>query len=166
MDARTLHALIPIAIVAGLILSGYAWYESTHPSAQGSCSVNSFVSCSKVDTSAHTTTFGIPDYWFGIAGFLALLVVDIPLARTYKPHWLYALFGLSTIGVVLALYLAYVELAIINALCLICTGAYLSNAVVWALALGLVWQHRRPVAADEDEESGGASAASRGERSG
>lgn len=149
MDARTLHALIPIAIVAGLILSGYAWYESTHPAAQGSCSINGFVSCSKVDTSAHTTTFGVADYWYGVAGFLGLLVLDVPLLRTYKPTWLYALFGLSTIGVVFALYFAYVELAVIDALCLICTGAYLSNAVVWLAALGLVWEQRKP-AADED----------------
>lgn len=150
MDARTLHALIPIAILAGLAFSGYAWYESTHPAAQGSCSVNGFVSCSKVDNSAHTTTLGVSDYWFGIGGFLALLVLDVPLLRTYKPEWLYALVGLSTIGVGLAVYLAYIELAVINALCLICTGAYLSNVVVWGLALGLVWQRRRSATDDED----------------
>lgn len=165
MDARTLHALIPIAIVGGLLFSGYAWYESTHPSAQGSCSVNGYVSCAKVDNSAHTTTFGISDYWFGIAGFLALLVVDVPLARTYKPSWLYALFGLSTIGVVVAVYFAYVELAVINALCLICTGAYLSNAIVWFLALGLVWQHRH-ADPDDDGSAPAPPAASQGKTSG
>ncbi|MCI4335610.1 MAG: vitamin K epoxide reductase family protein [Thermoplasmata archaeon] len=150
MDARTLHSLIPIAIVAGLILSGYAAYESTHPSAQGSCSINGFVSCSKVDNSAHTTTFGVQDYWLGVAGFLALLVVDIPLLRTYKAPWLYALLGLSTIGVGVALYLAYIELAVINALCLICTGAYLSNAAVWLASLGLVWERR---SSDRDDSA-------------
>lgn len=165
MDARTLHALIPIAIVAGLAFSGYAWYESTHPAAQGSCSVNGFVSCAKVDNSAYTTTFGISDYWFGIAGFVALLVIDVPLLRTYKASWLYALFGLSTIGVVVAIYFAYIELAIIHAICLICTGAYLSNVLVWGLALALVWQHRHP-ASDDEASAGGPSTASRPKASG
>ena len=144
VDARTLHALLPVAIVIGLAFSGYAAYETLYPAAQASCSVNGFFSCSKVDQSGLTSTFGIPDYAIGVAGFVALLALDVPLLLTYRRGWLYALFGLSTIGLVFSIYLAYVELAEIQALCLICTGAYLSNVVVWAIALGLVRESRSP----------------------
>src|SRR5690348_9962357 len=142
MDARTLHALLPIAICVGLGFSLYATYETLFPAAQASCSVNGFFSCSKVDQSGLTSTLGVPDYAWGVAGFVALLAVDIPLLATYKRSWLYALFGLSTIGLLFSIYLAYVELALIDALCLVCTGAYLCNVVVWDLALGLVREGR------------------------
>ncbi|HZY93022.1 MAG TPA: vitamin K epoxide reductase family protein [Thermoplasmata archaeon] len=137
MDARTLHALLPVAIIIGLGLSIFAGYETTHPAAEGACSFNGFVSCAKVDQSAHSSTFGVPDYWAGIAGFLVLLAVDVPLLRTYKPVWLYLVLGLSSLGLIAAVYFAYVELVVIGALCIICTGAYLSNVVVFAAALAL-----------------------------
>jgi len=138
MDARTLHALLPVAIVVGLAFSAYAAYESNTPAAQGSCTVNGFISCQKVDQSGLTTTFGIADYWIGIGGFLALLAVDIPLLRTYKPVYLNALVVLSVLGVLVSLYLGYVELVQIRAVCLICLGSYLSNVVVLGVALALV----------------------------
>ena len=142
MDARNLHALLPVAIIVGLALSIYAAYESVHPAAQQGCSLNGFVSCAKVAQSAYTSTLGIADYWAGIAGFLAMFLVDLPLLRTYKPGWLYTLFGLSALGLIGSAYLAYVELAIIHALCLVCTGAYLANVVVFVGALALVRQAR------------------------
>ena len=148
MDARTLHAMVPIAIAVGLAFSAYAWYESVTPAAQGSCTVNGFFSCQKVDQSAFTTTLGVPDYLFGVGGFAAMLVVDVPLLRTYRRPWLLTLAGLSGIGLVLSIYLAWVELAEIRALCLICTGAYLSNVVVFALVATLVRQQRADAAGD------------------
>lgn len=142
MDARNLHALLPVAVIVGLALSVYAAYESVHPAAQQGCSLNGFVSCAKVAQSSYTTTLGIPDYWAGIAGFLAMFLVDLPLLRTYKPVWLHALFGLSALGLIGSAYLAYVELAVIHALCLVCTGAYLANVVVFLGAFALVQQSR------------------------
>lgn len=142
MDARNLHALLPVAIIVGLALSVYAAYESVNSAAQSACSVNGFVSCSKVAQSAYSSTLGIPDYWAGIAGFLAMFVIDLPLLRTYKPVWLRALFGLSALGLIGSAYLAYVELAVIHALCLVCTGAYLANLIVFLGAFALVRQAR------------------------
>lgn len=142
MDARTLHALLPVAILVGLGFSIFAAYETVYPAAEGACSVNAFVSCAKVDQSAYTTTFGIQDYWFGIAGFVLLLAIDVPLLRTYKPMWLNALLVVSGLGVLIAIYLAYVELVVIQALCIICTGAYLSNVVVFLVAVALFRQSR------------------------
>lgn len=146
MDARTLHAILPVAIVVGLGFSIFAAYETVYPAAESACSVSAFVSCSKVDQSAYTTTFGIPDYWAGIVGFAAMLAVDIPLLRTWKPRWLHGLLVLSGLGVVAAVYLAYVELVLISALCIICTGAYLSNVVVFAGAFALYRKERADAA--------------------
>jgi uncharacterized membrane protein len=142
VDARTLHAILPVAIVIGLALSAFAAYETAFPAAEKACTVNGFISCSKVDQSAYSSTFGIPDYWAGIAGFALMLAIDIPLLRTWKASWLTALLVVSGLGLVAAVYLAYVELVIVGALCLICTGAYLANVAVFGVTAALYRQHR------------------------
>ncbi|MGI0156765.1 MAG: vitamin K epoxide reductase family protein, partial [Thermoplasmata archaeon] len=69
---------------------------------------------------------------------LLLLAIDLPLLRTYDPRLLYGVFALSIVGLSIAAYLAYVELALIHALCPICLGAYLSDLAVFFVGLSLV----------------------------
>jgi uncharacterized membrane protein len=156
--ADTLHALVFVLLLAGLGLSIYAWYESTHPAAQGSCSLSAFVSCAKVDQSGHTTTLGIPDYAFGVGGFALMLALDIPLYRTYLRRWLIALLGVSALGALLSVYLAGVELLVIQALCLVCTGTYLLNAAALVALLALYYQGRSGSVAEDTGARAAASA--------
>ena len=137
MRAETVHQLLLLGIILGLAFSLYAGYESLYPPAQGTCSFNSYVSCSKIDTSGHTTTLGIEDWLWGTGGFVLLLLLDIPLYRTWKREWLLPLTALSTVGVLLTLYFAYLEFAVIQGLCIICLGAYLSNVLVFGCAVYL-----------------------------
>ncbi|MCI4316928.1 MAG: vitamin K epoxide reductase family protein [Thermoplasmata archaeon] len=109
MRAESLHALIPVALVLGLILAGYAAYETTHPAAQASCNFGSVFSCARVVNSGHTTTLGIEDYLYGIVGFLALLAIDVPLFRTWERRWLNAFLLLSSVGAAFSLYLFSIE---------------------------------------------------------
>jgi len=138
MRAETVHALVLLGSIAGLAFSIFAWVESVVPSLQGACSVNAFISCSKVDQSGLTTTLGVQDYAWGIAGFLLLLALDVPLYRTWKPSWLRALALVSLAGGLFSVYLGYLELGVIHALCPVCLGAYLCNALVLAGSLYLV----------------------------
>lgn len=140
--AETLHALVFVLLLAGLGLSVYAWYESTHPAAQGSCSFSAFVSCAKVDQSSHTTTLGVPDYWIGVGGFALMLALDVPLYRTFKRPWLLALLAVSLVGGIFSVYLAAIELFVIQAVCLVCTGTYLLNAAVLVCAFVLMREGR------------------------
>lgn len=138
MRADTLHALLLMGILVGLAFSAYAGYETTHPSAQGLCQVNSYVSCGKIASSGHTTTLGIEDWLWGVAGFVLLLALDVPLYRTWKRKWLVPVFLLSLVGVLLAAYFAYVELVVIQGLCLVCLGSYFSGVVVFGAAAALL----------------------------
>ena len=140
MRSETLHAILPLAIVAGLALSLFAALETIYPSIQGYCSFSVFVSCAKVDQSAHTTTLGVQDYLWGIAGFVVLLALDVQVYRKGRGRWLDALTLLSAAGLALSAYLAWVELGVIGGFCLVCFGAYLSNAITLGIALWL----RRP----------------------
>jgi uncharacterized membrane protein len=138
MRAETVHALLLMGILVGLAFSVFAAYETTHPSAQGICSVNSWISCQKIDTSGQTTTLGIEDWLWGIGGFVVLLALDIPLYRTWKREWLLPVTALSALGAALSIWFGYVELVIIQGLCLVCLGAYLANVVVLGCAVYLM----------------------------
>jgi uncharacterized membrane protein len=140
MRSETLHAILPLAIVAGLAFSLFAAAESVDPALRGICSVSAFISCTKVDQSAYTKTLGIPDFAIGIAGFVVLFALDVQVYRLGRGRWLDALTGLSALGLVLSGYWGYLELGKIDALCIICFGAYLSNLATLAIALLL----RRP----------------------
>jgi uncharacterized membrane protein len=140
MRSETLHAILPLAIVAGLAFSLFAWAESVDPALQSLCSVNLFLSCHRVDVSGHTTTLGIQDYLWGIGGFILLFLLDVQVYRVGRGRWLDALILVSAVGFGLSLYLASIELFVIGAFCLVCFASYVSNAGVLVTALLL----RRP----------------------
>jgi uncharacterized membrane protein len=136
--AETAHQLIFLGVLVGLAFALFAGYETLNPAAEGVCSVNAYVSCSKIDTSGQTTTLGIADWLWGVGGFLVMLAIDIPLIRTWKRSWLEMLTVVSLAGALMSIYLGYLELFVIQGLCIVCLGAYLSNVVVIANALYLV----------------------------
>lgn len=142
MKAENLHALIPVALAAGLLLSIYAAYETVNPAAQASCSFGAFLSCGKVVESGHTTTFGIEDYWAGILGFAAMIALDVPLYRTWSRTWLKAFLLLSALGLVASIYLFLVETVQIGAICPVCLGTYVANGIALAAAVSL-WRSGR-----------------------
>jgi uncharacterized membrane protein len=150
-DARQLHRALLAFIVLGLGFSLYAGFEALDPALSSVCSVNGFVSCGVVLRSGDTTfPPGTPlsDWAWGVAGFVALLALDVPLLRTYSPRLLTAVTGLAAAGVALAVVFAYIELAIIHALCPVCLGAYFSGVGVLACALTL--QRIRRAESDSD----------------
>jgi uncharacterized membrane protein len=138
MRAESFHAALLVLVVAGLALAGFAAYETIHPSTAGVCSPTPWISCSKVDQSGHTTTFDIPDWKIGVAGFLAMLVLEIPLYVTWRRDLLTGMVALSGIGLAIAVYLGAIELAVIHAVCPVCFSAYLVDALVFVVSLRLL----------------------------
>jgi uncharacterized membrane protein len=143
VEAPVLHRVLLASIVLGLGFSVYAALEVVDPSLSAACSIYRTVSCGTVLHSGYTTFplgSAIPDWLWGVAGFVALLALDVPLLRTYHLRYLQAIFGLSIAGVGLAAVFAGVEAFLIHALCPICLGAYLSGVGVlvssgWLLRL-------------------------------
>ncbi len=148
MRAETLHQTILLAIVAGLALSIYAWYETINPAAQAGCSIYPWLSCGAVARSGHTTTLGIQDYWFGIVGFGLMLGIDIPLYRSWNRRLLVALLLVAGAGLGAAVYPATIETFIIGAFCPVCLSTYVADAIVFFAALAL---YRRGRATDREE---------------
>ena len=92
--------------------------------------------CETVQTSAYAVFLGIPVAFYGVAGYLALLVVSLV---GVQPAWVsrrgptLLLAVMSGLGFAFTLYLTYLELFVIHAICRWCVA----SAVVIALIFGI-----------------------------
>jgi uncharacterized membrane protein len=153
MRTRTLRSVIYLAGGIGLILSIFAGAEVYDASLSGLCSVNSYVSCGAVLTSGRTTLLGLPDFTWGIGGFVVILVIAGLAERAPTDRgWAYALLFVTTAGVAVALYLLSVETVLIHALCPVCVGSYLMGGVAWVGAIALVRRSPTPSPDDESDD--------------
>ncbi|HTP54494.1 MAG TPA: vitamin K epoxide reductase family protein [Thermoplasmata archaeon] len=143
MKTRDLRTLVGLSAGLGLVVALFAAAEFYDVSLQAVCSINAFFSCAAVDASGKTSTLGIPDYVWGVLGFVGILVVAaVSEARSVDDRWTYGLVALTTAGVALSVYLLYVELAEIHALCLVCASDYLLVGIAWLGAIALARRAR------------------------
>jgi uncharacterized membrane protein len=150
MRTRTLRSVVYFAGGLGLIISLFATAEFFDASLRRICSVSSFLSCSAVDNSGLTSTLGIPDYAWGVGGFVVILLIAGLAERAPRSiTWAGALLVVTTAGVALSAYLLYVEVGEIGALCLVCALAYVMGAITWVGAIALA--RRAPELSGHDE---------------
>ena len=92
--------------------------------------------CDIVQNSSYAVIFGIPLAFLGILGFGAYIVLAYVGMRSAGPgtHWyLYALLAWNLLAVCSMAYFAYLELAVIHAVCSLCMFSAALN-----IALGIV----------------------------
>ncbi len=125
LDKRLETARIVIAVI-GLLISIYlATYSSLNIPLY--CSNSGVVNCERVLTSIYSTTFGIPNSYWGIAFFVAVIV----LIYLKKPI---LLFLLSGVGVGFVVYFIYLEYTI-GSICIYCTGVHIITAALFLISL-------------------------------
>jgi len=91
-----------------------------------------------VQTSRWAVFLGQPVALYGVIGYVAILIVALAGLRPaalVEPGWNKLLFGLATIGFVFTLYLTYLEVFVIHAICRWCAGSALIIAVIWVVAV-------------------------------
>jgi uncharacterized membrane protein len=142
---RLSRAFVALSIV-GLAIAIYHGYdEATAYTGPGSnaCSVFSgaspFLSCTSVFASGYATlpphANGLPLYVLGLAWFPLMALLGARFGRREGGLNAEVMFPLLMVGNIFTLYLWYVELAVIHALCPICVGMYLVNYAMTGLAL-------------------------------
>lgn len=100
------------------------------------CSVTG--GCEIVNTSPYSELVGIPVAAIGLLGYLAILVVAL---AAIQPRWLAdrrpdaVLAVLSGVAVAFSLYLTYVELFVLRAVCQWCIVSQLVIIAIFVLAL-------------------------------
>jgi uncharacterized membrane protein len=132
----------------GLLVSLYLWLWKI--GALGSI-VCLDQGCETVQLSEYAEAFGIPVAFFGVVGYLALLIVCLV---GLQPRWIerqeptIVLLAGSGVGVAYSVYLTYLEAAVIHAWCQWCViSALIVTAVFIAALAGLRNLRRAPRAA-------------------
>ncbi len=93
--------------------------------------------CSKVNSSVYAEVYGIPVAVFGIAGYAALMVMLFIENRNsfLQANGTMIIFGLALIGFLFTLYLIYVEVALIHALCPFCLTSQIAMTIFFILSV-------------------------------
>lgn len=129
--------LIPVLAVAGLAVALYLTYVET-TNTQAVC--GPVGDCNEVQASPFAKLFGVlPVGLLGAVGYVAILVAWA-LGRYAKGAWSrlapFAILGMALFGVLFSIYLTYLELFIIRAVCIWCVTSAVIMAALLALAVG------------------------------
>ena len=98
------------------------------------CSDSGAINCTKVTTSPQSEIFGIPVAMLGLAFFVPMIALCLPVAwRSADRRIHLARLALSVTGVGMILYLIIAELFIIKAICLWCSGVHVVTFVLFVI---------------------------------
>jgi uncharacterized membrane protein len=131
-----------LALLAGLgvVGGGIAVYLTlVHTSAAAlACSASGLVDCERVLNSSYAVILGSPVptsaagiLWFAASAVLALAQLRRPASRSLaRAHLAWGVVGLATV-----LYLVYVEIVQVGAICAWCTAAHVTVVVTFLLVI-------------------------------
>jgi uncharacterized membrane protein len=124
-----------VLCVIGLGISIYLTYEHYTGNKTLACSENRKVNCAKVTTSQWSHIGGVPVAVFGLIFFVGMTVLCLPWVWRFPQLDALRVLGVI-VGIGSALYLVWIELFKVDAICLWCTGVHiitllLLGAVLW-----------------------------------
>ncbi len=146
--------LLLTAIGIGIAIYLTIAHYDTHVSLV--CAAKGAIDCQAVTTSPQSKVFGIPVAPLGLAYFVAMIPLNLPVAwRSVDPRIKIGrlLYGLAGIGFVC--YLVYAEAVIIKKICLWCTGVHITTLVLFVVtvfASALAIPSDVDVVDDDDDE--------------
>jgi uncharacterized membrane protein len=130
---RPSWAALAIALV-GLIIAAYLTVEHYDTSATLACPESATINCAKVTTSRWSEIAGIPVALLGLLYFLGMTALLVPVAWRWRQLDAVRI-GAVALGAAMVLYLVYIELFQVDAICLWCTGVHLCVIALFALVL-------------------------------
>ncbi len=114
--------------ILGMAISGYVWYKQVTPGAVACLRTG----CATVIRSRYGKLLGIPNGALGVAYFLT--VSATPLLLSWLPNLRLLVLLATTIALVLYVYLAYLQVFVLRALCNWCLmSAGLTGILFWVL---------------------------------
>lgn len=127
--------VIWVASFVGLAVSAYLTYiKFSHAAIYCTPGLGD---CDAVNTSRWSELWGIPIALFGMISYAALLVLvfwgsKISLVRDYNNLFI---FGIGTFGFLFSLYLTYLELFVIQAICQWCLVSAICMAIIFIASI-------------------------------
>ncbi|GAA2580038.1 hypothetical protein GCM10010411_10750 [Actinomadura fulvescens] len=100
------------------------------------CSATGTVDCHAVTTSKYSELVGIPLPLLGLGFFVAFAALITPFAlRSQHPLPRWGRLATTGVGMVFVIYLVTVELALLEKICLWCTGVHVITILLFVLVL-------------------------------
>ncbi len=122
------YAVIVLSVI-GLLISLYIkLYIETGDNNVLGCKINSYVNCTNVINGPYGKVFGIPLSLFGAFYFLVLIAL---YAVDYYNDYLIAVISLA--GIVSVINFVFLELFVINHICLYCTSVHVVVVLIFIL---------------------------------
>ena len=96
--------------------------------------------CDTVAASEFATLFGLPVALYGLGFSVVLAGSCLTWWRQGERRALYAAYGLGLAGIIAVAYLTYLELFVIEAICVWCVTYAVTIVVGWAIATIAAWR--------------------------
>lgn len=134
---RRVDTSLVVALI-GLVLAGYLTVEHYTSPTLLACPEGTTINCAKVTASSWASVVGVPVAVLGLLYFAGMVVLLLPAAWRRRRLDVLRVAG-AVAGVLVALYLVWVELFRVDALCLWCTAVHLCalillGTVLWRVA--------------------------------
>ncbi len=132
---RHRQAIALLALV-GLFVALYLWLHALGVGGAIKCGASG--ACETVQTSQWAVFLGMPVAFYGVVGYLAVLVVAVASLRPAalaQGQWNLMLVSLASVGLLFTIYLTYLELFVIHAICRWCVGSAVIITLIWVVSL-------------------------------
>ena len=136
-DARGRHGLVlTVLALLGLAVASYLLAARLLGEAPACGPVKG---CETVAASEYATVLGIPVALFGVVFSLVLVGACLAWWRRVDRRALYLAYGLGLAGIIAVIYLTYLELFVIEAICVWCVSYAITIVVGWAIVAFTAW---------------------------
>ena len=120
--------------LVGLALASYLTFAHYTDARALVCSDRGTINCLKVTTSSYAVQHGVPLAVLGVVFFTVMLPLQLPASWARNdPALRRARLAVATLGAAAAVWLVWVELFRLNAVCLYCTGVHIVAVALFAL---------------------------------
>jgi len=137
---------IAVFAVIGMSVSSISLYHHFGSSKSSFCDFGETFNCDMVNRSIYSTVLGIPVALIGILGYALLLVLATRFREKAETPWMLLL--ASVLGLGFAIYLTYIEGAVLGVWCVLCLSSLACIVSITVLASTLaarsLWQAAAP----------------------
>lgn len=132
---RHRQAIALLALV-GLFVALYLWLHALGFGGDIKCGASG--GCETVQTSRWAVLLGFPVAFYGVVGYLAVMIVALaslrPAALAHR-QWNVMLVALASVGLLFTIYLTYLEFFVIHAMCRWCVGSAVIITLIWIVSI-------------------------------
>jgi dihydroorotate dehydrogenase subfamily 2 len=137
--------LLALFIVLGIIDAGYLTFEH-YRQVIPPCTINRFLpilsDCGKVLRSSYSVMFGIPLAVLGVIQYFFLFLILVLLFKYKKRIFIYWLILQSMLGAIFSLYFIYLQLVILNSICIYCMLSAFISFTIFFLVSKIFYKER------------------------